>query len=144
MAGQSSPFGQNGWIGRPWLARPSKGHEATDFLGINSCSTCKKVPKNAKIVDVYFSCLKFVYSGPVQPKELRKKRFEYFHAQSPEIWLCEISLLLFKHPVDTYILILIYLFLLPNSIPNMDYEEPFFSWKNRTSKTHLCISASYW
>ena len=65
MAGQSSPFGQNGWIGRPWLARPSKGHEATDFLGINSCSTCKKVPKNAKIVDVYFSCLKFVYSGPV-------------------------------------------------------------------------------
>ena len=65
MAGQSSPFGQNGWIGRPWLARPSKGHEATDFLGINSCSTCKKVPKNAKFVDVYCFCLKFVYSGPV-------------------------------------------------------------------------------
>ena len=62
----SCPF-----VGRPWLARPSKGHEATDFWGIYSCSTCKKVPKNAKIVDVYFSCLKFVYSGPVNCNKLQ-------------------------------------------------------------------------
>ena len=65
MAGQSSPFGQNGWIGQPWLAQPSKGHEATDFWGIYSYSTCKKVPKNAKFVDVYCFCLTFVYSGTV-------------------------------------------------------------------------------
>ena len=35
-----------------------------------------------------------------QPKELRKKRFEHFHAQSPEIWGREIYGLLFKHPVS--------------------------------------------
>ena len=67
-AGQSSHSAQMGWIGRPWLARPSKGHEATDFWGIYSCSTRKKVPKNAKFVDVYCFCLTFVYSGTVQCK----------------------------------------------------------------------------
>ena len=36
-----------------------------------------------------------------QPKELMKKRLEHFYAQSPVIWLREISLLLFKHPVHT-------------------------------------------
>ena len=64
-AGQSSHSAQMGWIGRPWIARPSKGHEATDFWGKYSCSTCKKVPKNAKFVDVYCFCLTFVYSGTV-------------------------------------------------------------------------------
>ena len=50
-AGQSCPFGQKGWIGRPWLARPSKGHNFWNFLGINSCTTYKKVSKNPKIGD---------------------------------------------------------------------------------------------
>ncbi len=68
MAGQSSPFGQNGWIGLPWLAGPSKGHEAIDFLGINSCSTCKKVSNKPKFVDVYCFCLLFIETGPVNTK----------------------------------------------------------------------------
>ena len=41
-AGQSSLFGQMGWIGRPWLARPSKGHDAKKILGIFYCSTGQK------------------------------------------------------------------------------------------------------
>ena len=47
-AGQSCPFGQKGWIGRPWLARPSKGHNFWNFLGINSYSTRKKVSNKPK------------------------------------------------------------------------------------------------
>ena len=47
-AGQSCPFGQKGWIGRPWLAQPSKGHNFWNFLGINSYSTCKKVSNKPK------------------------------------------------------------------------------------------------
>ena len=46
--GQSCPFGQKGWIGRPWLARPSKGHNFWNFLGINSYSTRKKVSNKPK------------------------------------------------------------------------------------------------
>ena len=89
MAGQSSPFGQNGWIGRPWLARPSKGHEATDFLGINSCSTCKKVPKNAKFVDVYCFCLTFVYSGTVVSIVKNELKPHYtFIIFRPSVYLC--------------------------------------------------------
>ena len=64
-AGQSCPFGQKGWIGRPWLARPSKGHNFWNFLGINCCSTCKNVSNKPKVVDVYCFCLLFVSSGPL-------------------------------------------------------------------------------
>ena len=48
-AGQSSPSAQMGRIGRPCLARPSKGHNFWNFLGINCCYTYKKVSKNPKI-----------------------------------------------------------------------------------------------
>ena len=47
-AGQSCPFGQKGWIGRPWLARPSKGHNFWNFLGIHSYSTRKKLSNKPK------------------------------------------------------------------------------------------------
>ena len=76
-AGQSCPFGQKGWIGRPWLARPSKGHNFWNFLGINSYSTCKKVSNKPKFVDVLFD----VSRGRSVPSGRQHLQFKCLKAQ---------------------------------------------------------------
>ena len=52
-AGQSSPSAQMGWIGRSWLARPSKGHDGKFFLGIFYFSTGQKVSRKPKFGSTY-------------------------------------------------------------------------------------------
>ena len=51
---KSAQFGQFWRFGHAWLGQPSEGHENSNFLGINSWSTYKKVSKNAKFVTVVF------------------------------------------------------------------------------------------
>ena len=41
-------------FGRAWLGEPSEDHEAMNFLGINCCSTYKKVSKNPHFISMYF------------------------------------------------------------------------------------------
>ena len=51
---KSAQFGQFWRFGRALLGQPSKVHEATNFLGMNCCSTCKKVSKNPHFISMYF------------------------------------------------------------------------------------------
>ena len=39
---------------RAWLGQRSEDHEAMNFLGINCCSTYKKVSKNPHFIRIYF------------------------------------------------------------------------------------------
>ena len=42
--------------GQPWLAWPSKEHDATDVLVMNYCSTYKKVSKNTESGNDIVNC----------------------------------------------------------------------------------------
>ena len=41
-------------FGRAWLSQPSEFYDEINFLGINCCSTYKKVSKNPHFLSIYF------------------------------------------------------------------------------------------
>ena len=57
---KSAQFGQFWRFGRALLGQPSEVHEATNFLGINYCSTYKKASKNPHIINI--CCWSFTIS----------------------------------------------------------------------------------
>ena len=51
---KSAQFGQFWRFGRAWLRQPSEFYDEINFLGINCCSTYKKVSKDPHFISIYF------------------------------------------------------------------------------------------
>ena len=62
---KSAQFGQFWRFGRAWIGQPSEDHEAMNFLGINCCSTHKKVSKYPHFISIYFCEYEIHYYQPV-------------------------------------------------------------------------------
>ena len=51
---KSAQFWQFWRFGRAWLGQPSEFYDEINFLGINCCSTYKKVSKNPHFISICF------------------------------------------------------------------------------------------
>ena len=51
---QKGELGRFWRFGRAWLCQPSEFYDEINFLGINYCSTYKKVSKDPHFISIYF------------------------------------------------------------------------------------------
>ena len=72
---KSAQFWQFWRFGRAWLGQPSEFYDEINFLGINCCSTYKKVSKNPHFISIYFHEYEIHCCRAVLGKELWKKSF---------------------------------------------------------------------
>ena len=54
-------------FGHAWLRQPSEFYDEINFLGINCCSTYKKVSKNPHFISIYFREYEIHYYRAVSP-----------------------------------------------------------------------------